>query len=141
MEDGLYLYAKKDWESEDLWYTKRKLGRHAIESVPKKLMSAIGVEGKFTLHSLRATTATRLYNNHIDEQCIKEVNQNVHILGHHLNASIPFMCMQITGHSSECVREYKETGLAMKRKCSEILALGKSEETKCEVGREGILAR
>ena len=46
-----------------------------------------GFEGKFTNHSLRATCATRMYDNDVPKQIIKEV----------------------TGHKSECVCTYKRT--------------------------------
>ncbi|XP_046554044.1 uncharacterized protein LOC124263442 [Haliotis rubra] len=46
-----------------------------------------GFKGFFTNHSLRATTATRLYESGIDEQLIAER----------------------TGHRSSAIREYKRT--------------------------------
>ena len=46
-----------------------------------------GIPGYYTNHSLRATAATRLYQNDVDEQIIQE----------------------FTGHHSIAVREYKRT--------------------------------
>ena len=46
-----------------------------------------GLEGNFTNHSLHASCASRMYDNNIPEQLIKEV----------------------TGHRSDCVRVYKRT--------------------------------
>ena len=59
-------------------------------------MASIGVPGSFTLHSLRESCATRLYRKGFDEQQIKEV----------------------TGHTSNSVRDYKRTSDAMKRTAS-----------------------
>ncbi len=50
-------------------------------------MREAGVEGHFTNHSLRATTATRMFQKGVDEQLIKRV----------------------TGHKSDAVRLYKRT--------------------------------
>ena len=46
-----------------------------------------GIPGYYTNHSLRATAATHLYQNNVDEQIIQE----------------------FTGHCSIAVREYKRT--------------------------------
>lgn len=68
-----YLYPKTKWQGQDCWFTKKPMGRHALESVPKTLLAQIGIEGYFTLHSLRSTSATRLFVSDVPEQCIKEV--------------------------------------------------------------------
>jgi len=62
-------------------------------------MSEIGVIGMFTLHSLRATCATRMYIHGLDEQRIKE----------------------ITEHTSIAVRSYKRTSLDQQMESSFIL--------------------
>ena len=53
----------------------------------KNMCSKAGLVGKFTNHSLRATSASRMYQSHISEQIIKEIK----------------------GHRSDCVRTYKRT--------------------------------
>lgn len=69
------------------------MGKHTLEATIADMMKEAGVVGRFTLHSLRATCATRLYNKGVDEQAIKEV----------------------TGHNSSAVREYKRTEETMKK--------------------------
>ena len=51
----------------------------------KEICIKVGIIGKFTNHSLRATSVSRMYHHGIPEQMIKEV----------------------TGHRSDCVRVYK----------------------------------
>ena len=65
----------------------------------KKLTDAAGFVGNFTCHSFRATVASRLFENGIDEQLIQEQ----------------------TGHSSTAVRRYKRTSDSLKRKVSNVL--------------------
>ncbi len=50
-------------------------------------MARIGRQGKFTNHSLRVSAATRMFNEGIEEQVVKEK----------------------TGHHSDAVRAYKRT--------------------------------
>ncbi len=58
------------------------------------MMKEAGVEGRYTNHLLRATTATRMYEKGVDEQLIKEV----------------------TGHKSDVVRIYKHTSKTLMEK-------------------------
>lgn len=66
----------------------------------KRLADAVGLDGKFTNHSLRATSATRMYTTGIPEKLIKEV----------------------TSHRSDCVHEYECTPDSLKRTVSATLA-------------------
>ena len=59
-----------------------------------------GVEGKYTNHSLRATSASRMYHRGVPEQVIKEV----------------------TGHKSDCVRYYKRTNDDIRKEASNVIA-------------------
>ena len=55
----------------------------------------------------------------------------------HVDTPILFyFCLQITGHSSDCVREYKKTEFALKRKISDVLSnvLEYNGSTKAEPG-------
>ena len=64
------------------------MGHNTLSKVVKTLCEMSGIEGRKTNHSLRATCATRLYNNSVDEQLI----------------------MERTGHrSTKAVRAYKRT--------------------------------
>ena len=62
----------------------------------KRLCNLAGFEGKFTNHSLHATSASRIYQSEVPEQIIKE----------------------ITGHCSDCVRTYKRMSDDIKKKAS-----------------------
>lgn len=75
------------------------VGVHTLEKIVPNMMVAAGFHGKYTLHSLRATCATRLYLRGVDEQLIAE----------------------ITGHSSTAIREYKRTDDNLKRRICEML--------------------
>jgi hypothetical protein len=80
-------------------FTKQVVGIHMLEKIVPNLLLNGGYTGKFTLHSLRATCATRLFRQGVEEQLIQEV----------------------TGHSSEAVREYKRTDDVMKEHVSNML--------------------
>ncbi len=66
----------------------------------KHLATKVGLSGKFTNHSLHATSAMRMFSGGIPEKVIKE----------------------ITGHRSDAVRLYERTGEAVKHKASSILS-------------------
>ncbi|CAC5371300.1 unnamed protein product [Mytilus coruscus] len=65
----------------------------------KRLCTRIGLTGKRTNHSLRASSATRLYNAGIEEQRVAET----------------------TGHRSKAVRVYKRTSVDQPTEASNIL--------------------
>ena len=79
-----------------VWYCDQPYGNHKLSSTIKLMCAKAGLKGKFTNHSLRATSASRMYENDIPEQVIKE----------------------ITGHHSECVRTYKRTPESIKERAS-----------------------
>jgi hypothetical protein len=85
--------------SGDVWYAKQCVGRHKLASVVADICRKGGLSGFRTNHSLRSTSATRMYDAGIDEQLICE----------------------ITGHRSNAVRNYKRTNTAQKRKISGII--------------------
>ena len=76
-----------------IWYCDAPYGKKKIYSNVKDVCKMAGVEGNYTNHSLRATSASRMFADQIPEQVIKE----------------------ITGHKSECVRVYKRTNTEMLR--------------------------
>lgn len=92
-DDGFYLRPSSRG------YCNMVVGIHTLEKTIPSMMKEAGIIGKFTLHSLRATCATRLYERGVDEQVIQEV----------------------TGHSSLAVRGYKRTSDQMKANVSSIL--------------------
>ncbi len=65
----------------------------------KHLAKSTGLEGKFSNHSLSASSATCLFQNGVPEKVIKE----------------------ITGYLSDCVCEYQHTPNSLKRKVSSTL--------------------
>ena len=72
------------------------------------MCKAAGITGYKTNHSLRATTATRLYQAGIDEQLIMEKT------GH---------------HSLEGVRSYKRTSSEQQESISDILSMNKKHKS------------
>ncbi len=54
------------------WYVDKPIGINSLRPVVKSLCSKVGLSGKFTNHSLRVSTATRLYQKGVDEQTIKQ---------------------------------------------------------------------
>ena len=76
------------------------MGHNKLTSVVKTLCEAVGIDGHMTNHSLRATCATRLYNNNVAEQVI----------------------MERTGHrSTKGVRVYKRTNDVLVQDASVII--------------------
>ena len=97
-EIGFYLKPRKKWDT-DIWYSQQALGRSTLSGVVKNLCEKVGLTGNRTNHSLRATSATRMFDQNVDEQNIAE----------------------ITGHKSDAVREYKRTSDAKKRFLSRVI--------------------
>ncbi|CAB4009430.1 zinc finger MYM-type 2-like, partial [Paramuricea clavata] len=84
----------------EIWYYRKAIGWETLSNVVKKIMEKAGFEGHYTSHSLRRSSATRLYDAGILEQVIQEM----------------------TGHrSSDSVKAYKCTSSSLKRKASEVL--------------------
>ena len=54
----------------DAWYTAVAIGHNSLGNTVKRLCDSAGVQGYFTNHSLRASTATRLFEAGVDEQLI-----------------------------------------------------------------------
>ena len=71
-----------------------------LKTIVKDICKEGGLVGKYTNHSLRATCASRMYNNQVPEQIIKEV----------------------TGHRSEAVRIYKCTSDKLREDASNTLS-------------------
>ena len=96
---ALYLKALKRPKGE-VWFQKAPIGHNTLSKTVSRLMSSANIPGKFSNHSLRSTSTTRLYNAHVDEQLI----------------------MLRTGHSStKGVRCYKRTSEQLLEETSDIL--------------------
>ena len=55
-----------------MWYMRTLIGKGDLGQYIEKMMVMAGVDGYFTNHSLRHTTATRLFDKDKDEQLIQE---------------------------------------------------------------------
>ena len=95
------------------WYNDQPYGNNKIYSTVKELCSKAGFEGKFTNHSLRATSASRMFQANVPEQVIKEV----------------------TGHRSDCVRSYKRTSDDIREHASRTISCG-NEAKKRKIVKE-----
>ena len=87
----------------EVWYSCQPIGLHQLTKTVQKLCQKADLKGHYTNHSLRATAASRLYQQNFDEQLICET----------------------TGHRSSAVRSYKRTSDGQKRAISEALSLGR----------------
>ena len=82
------------------WFSKKPIGHNRLEGTVARMCLQAGIVGFHTNHSLRATTATRLYQAGIDEQLV----------------------MEQTGHRSlDGVRNYKHSSDSQKKEISKIL--------------------
>ena len=88
-----------------VWYSKVPMGHNTLGKI---IMKEAGFEGHYTNHSLRVTSATRLFDAEVDEQLI----------------------MTRTGHSStDGVRAYKRTSDKLRQLTSDVLNSGKQNVT------------
>ena len=95
---SFYLQPRKKY-SPNSWYQNRPAGANKLRDCIKEMCKKAGFPGHFTNHSLRATSATKMYRSDIDEQLI----------------------MEITGHRSLAVRSYKRTSDFQRKKASDCL--------------------
>ncbi|XP_063427255.1 uncharacterized protein LOC134710786 [Mytilus trossulus] len=97
-KDCFYLTPLKHIK-DGQWYSNNPIGHNTLQGTVKGLCTSIGLTGKRTNHSLRASATTRLYNAGIEEQCVAET----------------------TGHRSNAVRVYKRTSADQQIEASNIL--------------------
>ena len=98
-DGAFYLKSLNNPKGDDCWFCKVPIGHNVLQQMIPNLFKAAWIQGHFTNHSLRATSATRLFEAQIDEQLI----------------------MQRTGHSSTAVRAYKRIGEKLKLVTSDAL--------------------
>ena len=97
--DAFYL-RPLDKPKTEVWYSNQAIGHNKLTTTVARLCKAANIEGFKTNHSLRATTATRLYHSNLDEQLI----------------------MERTGHRSiEGIRNYKRTSERQHQAVSQLL--------------------
>ena len=73
----------------DYWYTICPVGKNTLGKYIQTMMVEAGIEGNFRNHSTREISCTRLFQQSIDPQLIKEQ----------------------TGHKSEAIMRYKKLNL------------------------------
>ena len=97
--NAFYLQPLKKQTAES-WFSREPFGHNKLSQTVQKMCSSAGIHGFRTNHSLRATSATRLFNAGADEQLI----------------------MERTGHRSvDGVRSYKRTSVQLTEDVSDIL--------------------
>ena len=67
-----YLQPKCKWTDFE-WYLDRPAGENKLRKVIKNLCSKAKLPGFYSNHSLRSTSATKLYQNNVDKQLIQEI--------------------------------------------------------------------
>ena len=102
--NAFYLQPLKHF-TPTCWFQDSPVGINKLQKTVKVIAEKGGLPGFYTNHSLRATAATRLYHNNLDEQLIQE----------------------ITGHRSNAVRSYKRTCQDQRKFASKCLAGSGSE--------------
>ena len=80
-------------------FSAQPVGRHKLSQIVKDICRKGGLPGFRSNHSLRASSATRMYDACVDEQLICEV----------------------TGHRSNAVRSYKRTNQGKKEEISKVI--------------------
>lgn len=68
-DDCFYLTPLQQ-PREDMWYSRQPIGANTLATFTKEAFTNAGIEGHYTNHSLRATTASRLFEARVDEQLI-----------------------------------------------------------------------
>ena len=97
--DGAFYLKPLAKPTQTCWYQKTPVGHNTLQKTVSRLCDSAGFDGHFTNHSLRATSATRLFEAKVDEQLI----------------------MQRTGHVSSAVRAYKRVGEKLRAVTSDVL--------------------
>lgn len=90
------FYLKPLQKPSELWFGKQPLGHNTLGCMIKDIMRDAGVCGNYTNHSLRVTTVTRLFEQNVDTELIK----------------------QQTGHRSDAVNKYKRISDQQRRAVS-----------------------
>ena len=81
---SFHLHPLKNY-SNNVWLKDKLVGVNKLRDTVKDVCKKANLPGFYTNHSLRSTSATKMYRSNIDEQLIQE----------------------ITGHRSLAVRSYK----------------------------------
>ena len=68
-DDIFYLQPLRTLK-QDMWYSRQAIGVNSLANFVKEICNKSGIGGHHTKHSLRATTATKLFQQGVDEQLI-----------------------------------------------------------------------
>ena len=116
-KENLFYLTPLSAVNSNIWYSTVPVGHNPLSKCVSNLCKLAGFNGFFYNHSLRATLATRLYEENVDEQLI----------------------MERTGHRSVSgVRSYKRTSDCMKQNLSNIINVGGSMATSNSHSTSGI---
>ncbi len=111
---ALYKYALKSTRLSPVqWYANKTIGVNSLKKTVKELTKQAGLVGHYTNHSLRSTAVTRMYNQGLDKQVIKEV----------------------TGHKSDTIRTYKRTSDNLLKTASNVIG-GQGDEQVFDIDKE-----
>lgn len=94
-----YLQPLSNPKDNKCWYTTKPMGVNYLASIVRNLAQKLGIEGKFSNHSCRASAASCMFQNNMEEQLV----------------------MDRTGHRSTAVRSYKRVSGKQLRDVSKIL--------------------
>ena len=67
---GAFYLQSLSRPKDNIWFSKVPCGHNTLQNIVPQLMKKAGFTGYFTNHSLRATTATQLFDAGVDEQLI-----------------------------------------------------------------------
>ena len=81
------------------WFGEQVVGKNTLRKVVSNLLKSANLDGHFTNHSLRRTSATRLFQAGIDRKLIKE----------------------FTGHTSDVIDKYQITSNIQRSDMSKVL--------------------
>ena len=80
-KNAFYFKPLQKYSASGVWFSKQPLGHNKLHKMMSSICSAAGISGYKTNHSLRATSASRLYQTGIDEQLITETTGHRSIEG------------------------------------------------------------
>ena len=117
-QHAFYFKPLQKWSSSGMaWFSKQPIGHNKLHTMISSICTTAGIGGYKTNHSLRATSATRLYHEGIDEQLI----------------------MERTGHRSiEGIRVYKRTDEQQEKTISNLLQQTHWQNTQVDNHNESI---
>lgn len=109
---ALFLRPKTD---ATIWFAKQAVGINSLSGWLSKICNILEIKGKRTHHAFRRRVATKLFQNGIDEQLIKEKTQHRSLGG---------------------VRQYKQISNEQRVALADTLMPKKKEELPCKIPKK-----